>query len=173
MNIKLVPTLIIKLKDLDDYTTIISIFKENNIRRYLYKIIYINDIIKIGIQHTWTEKTYADRIYTQIGWMPGWNKPRLNRGRKTGKATEEMINKVNPEFFHKDDIILEIYDYTNHNFVDEDCSKLVYAEMQNAEERAKREYYNLKGRYPVGNIKQEPMRGISMMANLDNLFEFV
>lgn len=156
----------IALKDLKDYTQIKRIFKKANIQRYLYIIRYNDEIIKIGIQ--WTVQDWADRIYTQIGHMRGWNKPLLKRSdKKTGTATRNLMEKVDPTSFHKDNIELEIFDFTNYPF---QRSSTVYAEMQNAEEELKAEFYKTYNKYPVGNIKQEPIRSIVKTETFCDLF---
>lgn len=156
----------IALKDLTDYTQIKRIFKKANIQRYLYIIRYNGEIIKIGIQ--WTVQDWADRIYTQIGHMPGWNKPLLKRSdKKTGTATRSLIAKIDQTSFHKDNVELEIFDFTNYPFQMESS---IYAEMQNAEEELKAEFYKTYNRYPVGNIKQEPIRSIVKLETFADLF---
>ena len=159
-NFNIVPRKKIYLKDLEDYTKILHIFKREGIDRYVYAIHYKDDIGKYGIKHK-KGHPYGERVYTQIGYIPGWKKPLLTRSKKTGIAIKAMIEELNPTSFHKDDVILEIFDFTNYPFQWPDSDKLVYAEMQNAEEQLKLEYYQTRGRYPVGNLKQEGFRVIS------------
>lgn len=153
------PIKAIRLSDLKSYTEIKSIFRREGITRYLYVIKYKGKIIKFGISHKIQEP--ADRIYTQIGHMPGWKQPLLKRSKKTKIAIDAMIAKVDPYSFHKDHVELEIYDFTNYEFELADSDSAVYAEMQNAEEYLKQEYFKEHGKYPIGNIKQEGFRVVS------------
>lgn len=159
-NFSIVPRTHVSLKNLKDYTAIKDVFRHNNIDRYLYVIKYKGEMAKCGISHKIQEP--GDRIYTQVGHMPGWTKPLLKRSdKKTGKAVREMIAKLNPTSFHKDDVEVEILDFTNYPFKQPTSDKNVYAEMQNAEEELKQEYYQVHGRYPCGNIKQERIRVVA------------
>lgn len=165
-NFSITPRNKIALKDLTDYTKIKHIFKRANIQRYLYIIRYNGDIIKIGIQ--WKKQDWADRIYTQIGHMPGWNKPLLKRSdKKTGTAIRSLIAKVDSISYHKDNVEVEIFDFTNYPF---QMDSSIYAEMQNAEEELKLEFYKTYNRYPAGNIKQEPIRSIVQYKTFSDLF---
>jgi hypothetical protein len=113
----------------------------------------------------WSPKTYGDRLYTQIGWMPGWNKPCLQRQPSTGEFVKLMIEKVELTYnttFHKNDVSLVIEDYTNYPF---NNPTNIYAEMQNFEEAAKESYFNTHGHYPIGNLKQEGIRPILQLNN--------
>lgn len=156
----------IELKSLNDYTEIKWIFKKLNIQRYIYIIRHKDHIAKIGIQHAIID--WADRIYTQIGHMPGWDRPLLQRSKKTKMAVDAMIAKL-PGPFHKDDVELEIIDFTEYKFFN---SQNPYAEMQNAEEELKKQYFEQFGCYPVGNIKQEKMRFVPDKSNFEKLFSF-
>jgi hypothetical protein len=168
-NFSITPRIKIALKDLSDYTKIKHIFKQANIHRYLYIIKYNGEIIKIGIQ--WKVIDWADRIYTQIGHMPGWNKPLLKRSdKKTGTATRSLIEKVDSISYHKDNIEVEIFDFTSYPF---QRNSTIYAEMQNAEEELKTEFYKTYNRYPVGNLKQEPIRSIIKTETFFDLFSKV
>lgn len=156
----------IELRSLSDYTEIKWIFKNFNIQRYIYVIRHKDQIAKIGIQHKIQE--WADRIYTQIGHMPGWTKPLLQRSRKTKAAVDAMIAKLSGPF-HKDDVELEIIDFTDYAFFN---SLNPYAEMQNAEEELKDQYFKQFGCYPVGNIKQEKIRFVPNKTTFENIFSF-
>jgi hypothetical protein len=154
-----VPIKTVPLKNLRSYTDIKAIFRREQIVRYLYVIKYNGDIIKFGIQYKIQEP--ADRIYTQIGHMPGWSQKLLERSKKTtGKSIAELIQKVDPVSFHKDNVELEIYDFSNYSFENPKSDQAVYAEMQNAEEFLKKQYFEQHGKYPPGNIKQEGFRAV-------------
>lgn len=166
-NFGITPIKKILLRNLTDYTQIKGIFRRSKIDRYIYDIKYNGHTIKYGISHQANQQA-ADRIYTQIGHMPGWNKPLLKRSdKKTGKAIRDMMAKVSPNF-HKNDVEIDIYDFTNYPFQRDDT---VYAEMQNAEEELKEQYYQQFKKYPAGNIKQEGIRSIVKNEVLDQLFE--
>ncbi len=155
-----VPIKVIQLKNLNSYTDIKNIFRRAGITRYIYGIKYSGNIIKYGISHKVQEP--ADRIYTQIGHMPGWKQALLQRSKKkTGKAVNELIQKVDPENFHKDNVELEIYDFTHYEFELEKSDQAIYAEMQNVEEFLKKQYFDKHGKYPPGNIKQEGFRVVT------------
>lgn len=156
----------IELKALSDFTQIKSLFKSYNIQRYIYIIRHRDTIIKIGISHKIQE--WADRIYTQIGHMPGWSRPLLQRSKKTKQAIDTMIAKL-PGTFHKDDVEIEVIDFTDYDFFN---TSNPYAEMQNAEEELKNQYFEQFGCYPIGNIKQEKIRFVPDKSNFEKLFSF-
>jgi len=171
INFDIVPRIKIHLKDLDDYTKILHIFDHKGIERYVYTIWYKDEVAKHGIKYKKGHPN-GERVYTQAGYIPGWNKPLLKRSKKTGIAVKAMIEKLNPTSFHKDDVVLEIFDFTNYPFEWPDSDVLIYAAMQNAEEQLKLEYYQTHGRYPVGNLKQEGFRAGSPGKDLwDKLFD--
>jgi len=154
------PIKLIKLKDLKSYTDIKGIFRREGILRYLYTIKYKGKVIKYGISHKIQEP--ADRIYTQIGHMLGWDKPLLLRSKKTtGNAIAKLMQLVDPENFHKNNVELEIYDFTNYDFELASSDRSIYAEMQNAEEYLKKRFFDQYGSYPLGNIKQEGFRVVT------------
>jgi len=160
LNVRNVTTFSIKLSTLSHFADIKGIFRKRGVLRYVYVIKYKDRIIKIGIQHKIQEP--ADRIYTQIGHMPGWMIPLLERSKKsTGVAVKKMIDIVDPTGFHKDYVEIDFYDFTNFNYKFADSDAAVYAEMQNIEEEMKNIFFNATGAYPVGNVKQEPIRPVS------------
>jgi hypothetical protein len=164
------PTYFISLSNVSDYTEIKRFCKKNDIRYMLYTISWKNHILKYGIQYIWTPKTYGDRLYTQVGWMPGWDKECLQRQPETGKFIKLMIDKVETTYnieFHKNDVDIKIEDYTKYTFSN---PTNIYAEMQNFEEKAKQHYFNTYGHYPIGNLKQEKIRPVLQLNN--PLWEF-
>jgi hypothetical protein len=164
-------------KLIDDYTEVMRYCRVNGIRYMVYYIFWRSILIKVGIQHKQGDGTdCGERTYTQAGWMPGWKKPCLMRGRKTGEATQKMIalaEETHGGVFHKDDVVLIIEDWTQYPFrVGTDDNANRYPEMQNAEEYAKADFYKKFGHYPVGNPKQEPIRSVVSKNLFDNLFSF-
>ncbi len=159
------PTYTLSLASMDDYTEIKRFCKKHNIQVMLYTIRWKNHIMKYGIQYIWSEKTYGDRIYTQIGWMPGWKKACLKRCPETGEFINMMIEKIESTYnvkFHKDDVTIVIEDYTGYKFANPTNR---YAEMQNFEEAAKQAYFKQHGHYPLGNLKQEKIRPVIQLNN--------
>jgi hypothetical protein len=160
LNIKNVHTFTVKLSDLSHFSDIKDIFRRRGIHRYIYVIKYKGKIIKIGIQHKIQEP--ADRVYTQIGHMPGWMVPLLKRSDKsTGTATRQIIDIIDHTGFHKDHVEIDVYDFSHFNFKFSESEKAVYAEMQNIEEEMKSIFFGETGAYPVGNVKQEPRRSVA------------
>jgi hypothetical protein len=160
-------------KLIDDYTDIMRYCRQEGIRYMVYYIFWKSYLLKVGIQHKQGNGTnFGERPYTQAGWMPGWSKPCLMRGRKTGEATQKMIALAEAKYggtFHKDDVVVVLEDWTHYQFLagtDDDANR--YPEMQNAEEYAKADFHAKFGYYPVGNPKQEPIRTLVPK----NAFEF-
>jgi hypothetical protein len=155
-----------------DYTDVMRYCRDNGIRYMIYYIFWKRHLIKVGIQHKQgTGTDCGERLYTQAGWMPGWSKPCLMRGRKTGLATQKMIALAEQKYggtFHKNDVVIVLEDWTHYQFKagTKDTDNR-YPEMQNAEEYAKDDFYNCFEYYPVGNPKQEPIRTFVSQ----NLFE--
>lgn len=166
-------THVIDLKLISNYTNILKLFSKNNIEVYLYIITWKGIIIKYGISHkSGSTRQLGDRIYTQAGYFPGWDKKCLERGPKSKKATEEMIAYLEDKYqtvFHKDDVVLTIEDYTDYPFENPDNP---YAELQNVEEYKKKEFYDIHQCYPIGNKKQEKIRPVPGF-NKSGLFEFI
>lgn len=158
-----VPAYFISLSEVEDYTEFKRFCKKHDIRYMLYTIMWREHVLKYGIQHVWDTTTYGDRVYTQIGWMPGWKKDCLQRGKKTGLATQSMIEKIESMYgvtFHKNDVSLIIEDLTEYPFINPANR---YPEIQNLEEYAKLDHYNKHGCFPIGNLKQEKIRPIPQL----------
>ena len=163
-----VPKYILKLNTLNNPIGIIHFFKKNNIQRYLYDIKYKGQTIKYGIQHT-IQKESGIRLHDQIIHMPGWHRP-YKRGPEVRKSIEEMILQVckNLSDFHKDDVVIEIYDFTQHPFKS-NLKSNIYIEIRNIENKFNDWYYSQHGRYPIGNVKQEKKQP-EVADQFDNLF---
>jgi hypothetical protein len=162
-------------KLIDDYTEIMRYCRKNEIRYMVYHIFWKGRLLKVGIQHKQGSGTdCGERLYTQAGWMPGWSKACLMRGRKTGLATQTMIALAEAKYgevFHKDDVVVILEDWTEFPFhVGNTDGANRYPEMQNAEEYAKADFYNKFGYYPVGNPKQEPIRRVVPQTLFESLF---
>ena len=155
---------ILDLKNISDYTYILKYCSKHNIEIYLYTIKWKDQIIKFGISYkNGSRRPMGDRIYTQAGYFPGWGKKCLSRGPKSKLATEEIIKYLEDKYqttVHKNDIVIEIDDYTNYNFIN---PKNPYAEMQNEEERLKQNFFSQFDRYPIGNKKQEGIRFVTTL----------
>jgi hypothetical protein len=169
----MIPKHILDLKNISDYTNILKYFSKHNIEIYLYTIKWRGIIIKFGISYkNGFRRVMGDRIYTQAGYFPGWDKKCLSRGPKSKLATEEIIAYLQDKYdtiVHKNDIVIEIDDYTNYNFINPTNP---YAEMQNEEERLKQSFFNQYDRYPIGNKKQEGIRFVTTLES-SNLFCFL
>ena len=145
----------LELKNLNSLSDIISFFRRRNIQLYLYDIQYKGKTIKYGIQHT-ISASPGDRVYTQCGHMPGW--PQLfNRSPSSRKAVELMILEIceNLTDFHKNDVVIEIYDLTDYNFKLPESVHSVHIEIRNIEGKFNDWHKEQFGRFPVGNPKQE------------------
>ena len=168
----MIPKHILDLKNISDYTDILKYFSKNNIEIYLYTIKWKGLIIKFGISYkNGDRRPMGDRIYTQAGYFPGWDKKCLSRGPKSKLATEEIIRELEDKYttvVHKNDIVIEIDDYTNYMFINPDNP---YAEMQNEEERLKKKFFSQYDRYPIGNKKQEGIRFVTTLES-SGLFYF-
>lgn len=158
------------LTDVNDAAFVQRYCRQHKIYFMVYVIKWRNEVLKYGIQHSVAGNQPGERLYTQIGWMPGWKNGTLKRSQKTGDAVQRLIDYVNQKHktsFHKDDVSVEVMDYTNFPFFD---TKNRYAEMQNFEEHHKKLFNEKEGYYPIGNPKQEKIRFIP--TQFDNLFEF-
>ena len=155
------PKYILELKTLITPIEIIHFFKKNNIQRYLYDIKYKGQTIKYGIQHT-IQKESGIRLHDQIIHMPGWHRP-YKRGPEVRKSIEEMILQVckNLSDFHKDDVVIEIYDFTDYKFKLPDSDDAIYFEIRNIETHFNNWYKEQYGRFPVGNLKQEKLQPVA------------
>jgi hypothetical protein len=163
---------VLHLKNFDDYRDIVTYCQNHNIRFMLYRIWWKNRLIKIGIQWKQGANTeHGERLYDQAGWMPGWPKPCLRRSPATGRATLALIKNAESRYkdkFHKDDVRLEIEDYTDYPFL---CAGNIYPEMQNREEEAKEKHFKKHKCFPIGNLKQERIRRVVPDKTFSDLFE--
>jgi hypothetical protein len=154
----------IHLKDIDDAAYVQRYCRREKIYYTVYIIRWQCEVLKYGIQHRIGSNQPGERIYTQIGWMPGWSNGTLKRCKSTGEAIQKVIAYVEQKYkmpFHKDNVSVEIMDYTNYPFV----NKNIYAEMQNLEEHFKKLHFDCYGHYPIGNPKQEKIRHIPTQYN--------
>jgi len=85
-----------------------------------------------------------------------------------------MILKVckNLSDFHKDNVVIEIYDLTNYKFELADSRHSVYIEIRNIEGKFNDWHYSQYGRYPVGNPKQEKKQA-GPSDQFKNLFQII
>jgi len=160
----------IHLKDIEDAAFVQRYCRRNTINFMVYALHWRNEILKYGIQHRVGVNQPGERIYTQIGWMPGWKNGTLTRSKATGNSVQKMINYIVQKYnvpFHKDDVSVTIMDYTDYPFRN---TENIYAEMQNLEEHFKKFYFEYNGRFPIGNIKQERIRFTA--TEFENLFDF-
>jgi hypothetical protein len=144
--------------------------RRHNIYYMVYAIKWHGQILKYGIQHSVYGNQPGERLYTQVGWMPGWNNGILKRSKKTGEAIKLIMTQVEQKYdvaFDKNDVSIEIMDYTHYPFFNPNNR---YAEMQNLEEHYKKMFYEQHGHYPIGNPKQEKIRHVP--TEFCNLFEF-
>ena len=158
------------LKDMNDAAYVQRYCRLKNIYFMVYSIKWKDEILKYGIQHSIGGSDPGERLYTQVGWMPGWEGGTLKRSRKTGEAIQKLIQHIEQTYktaFHKDDVTVEIMDYTNYKFFNKDNR---YAEMQNFEEHHKNLFYETKKYFPIGNPKQEKIRLLPTQFN--NLFDY-
>jgi len=159
---------VIHLSEINDAAFIQRYCKSKKIYFMVYAIKWKAETLKYGIQYKVGSTQPGERLYTQVGWMPGWKTGTLKRCAKTGEAVTKMMQYIEEKYssaFDKNDVTVEIMDYTGYPFVTPENR---YAEMQNFEEYYKKLYFQLNGKYPVGNPKQEKLRFIA--TNFNNLF---
>lgn len=163
------PKHVIHLSDIHDPAYIQRYCRRNNILYMVYCIKWKDKTLKYGIQHKVASAQPGERLYTQVGWMPGWARGTLKRCPDTGLAIKAMIDLVEMEYasaFNKNDVTVEIMDFTGYDFIRPENR---YAEMQNWEEHYKKLYFNLNGKFPIGNPKQEKPKFVASM--FKDLFE--
>ena len=131
----------------------------------LYAIEWFGNVLKYGIQYKCTDNTYGDRLYSQIGKMPGWENGILQR--QAGQDIIPIIERAEQKWplgrLHKDSVEIEIMDYTDYPF---ERPEDIYREMQNFEEAAKLEYFKINFEFPIGNIRQERIKPVPMFSSL-------
>ncbi len=160
------------LSKIQNYTSILKYFKKQNIVYHTYTFEWKDrDIMKIGISYKHgATRPLGDRVYTQAGYIPGWEKKCLTRGPKSKQAMDELITTLENMYggkLLKNDVILTIDDYTNYKFSNPNN---VYPELQNIEEHMKNDYFKKHNRYPVGNKKQEKIRYVPDIST--GIFDF-
>jgi hypothetical protein len=146
------PTYTIPLKNFDDYTEIMRFCRSHNIKFMIYEFTWKGIVWKYGIQHKHggSGNDYGERVYTQIGHIPGWSKPNLKRCPSTKKDIDEVIKKIETTYqckVSKDDITVIISDYTNAPF---ELDK-PRAELQRIEDRLVEKHEKNYGYRPIGN----------------------
>lgn len=166
------PTYTIPLNRYDDYTEIIRFCRKNDIKIYVYKIEWKDIVIKFGLQHKHGAdgNDYGERVYTQVGHMPGWTKPNLKRSPSTKEDVDTIIQKIETIYncrFNKDDVVLTIMDYTNAPF---ELDKPYY-ELQRIEDELVDDHYENYGYRPMGNKTKTVGKKIPLLKST-GLFEF-
>jgi hypothetical protein len=166
------PTYTISLKLINDYTSIMRFCRKQKIKFYVYEIAWKGQTVKYGIQHKHggNGNDYGERIYTQIGHMPGWTKPNLKRCPSTKKDMDEIIKNIESTFkckFDKDDIVVTIRDYTNAPF-ELDTSR---RELQRIEDDLSDAHQQKYGYRPFGNKTKPTGKKIPLLKST-GLFEF-
>jgi hypothetical protein len=139
----------------------------------IYEFTWKGIVWKYGIQHKQggTGNDYGERIYTQIGHIPGWTKPNLKRCPSTKKDIDDVIKKIETTYqckVTKDDIVVKIMDYTNAPF-ELDQPR---AELQRIEDQLVEYHETTRGYRPIGN-KTQPVNKKIPLLKTTGLFEFV
>jgi len=160
------PTYVIQFNKFDDYTDIMRFCRSNNIQYYVYEFKWLDHVLKYGIQHKCggNGNDYGERVYTQAGHMPGWEKPNLKRSRATKQDIDEMIEKIQMTFkrtFHKDDVVLTLMDYTGAPF---ELDKPQY-ELQRIEDNLVESHELKTGYRPLGNKTKKVGRKIPIISS--------
>lgn len=159
------PKHVIHLSEIKDAAYVQRYCRQHNIFFMVYSIKWKAETLKYGIQHKVRNSQPGERLYTQIGWMPGWARGPLKRCPDTGEAINKMINYIEEKYasaFNKNDVTVEIMDFTDYDFTNRENR---YAEMQNWEEHYKKKFFELHGHYPIGNPKQEKLRFVPTTFN--------
>lgn len=167
------PVHILDFSQIDDYTEVMRYCRSHGIRYMVYYIFWRCHLVKVGIQYKQgSGNDCGERLYTQAGWMPGWTKPCLKRA--GGEDTPIMIALAEQRYggvFDKSDVVVVIEDWTDHPFLVGTADHADrYPEMQNAEEYAKRAFFDQFGYWPVGNPKQERIRTVISQNTFESLF---
>jgi hypothetical protein len=156
-------TYTIDFKIIDDYTDIMRFCRLQDIQIYVYCFTWKGHVLKYGIQHKFGNgNDYGERVYTQAGHMPGWEKPNLKRAQSTKEAIDEIVKKIETTFnviFNKNDVVLTIMDYTLAPFEIDNPR----AELQRIEDELVESHVTSNGYRPIGNkiqtiaIKKTPL----------------
>jgi hypothetical protein len=165
------PTYTIPLKNWDDYTEVMRFCRTMNIKFMIYCFTWKGIVWKYGIQHKQggTGNDFGERIYTQIGHIPGWTKPNLKRCPATKRDIDEVINKIQTTYrceVVKDDIVVEIMDYTNAPFEIDNPR----GELQRIEDAMVEAHLKTHGYSPIGN-KTKPVKKKTPLWRTTGLFD--
>lgn len=125
--------------------------KQFKIRKYIYRIVFKGIVIKFGMSAD-NSRTYGERLYRQIGHCKSWGHNRLggSSGADFRIIEEDFKNLYGIEIDHKD-LNITVYNCTTYPF------KTIspWDEIEEMETTLIKEYTNLVGARPIGNINDD------------------
>jgi hypothetical protein len=128
-----------------------KILKQFKIRKYLYRIVYNGIVIKYGMSAD-NSRNYGERLYRQIGHCKSWGPQRLTGSSGSDfRITEEDFKNLHGYDIDHTKLVITVYNCSNYSF------KTIspWDELEDMETFLIKEYVNLVGCRPIGNINDD------------------
>jgi hypothetical protein len=171
-----VPYYVFSLKNYQEPIELSHDFGHLGIKTYIYGFTHSYapghpyDIIRYGQSNDneWRRGTFGSRAYREAGNINGWARP------LTGPNGEEMRFDYLPRYqsntgriVHKDDVAIQIWDFTNFNFP---SMSQVQLYLEKVEHYQMAQYENIHKHIPHGN-KSNEAHAANKTFVYDDLFE--
>lgn len=167
-----IPTYDISVGLLDDPFEISKIFKEYKIRKYCYRVMFKDIVIKYGMSAD-NSRNCGERIYRQIGHSASWGSKRLNGSSGADwRIVEEDFEQAYGIKIDKNFVTVRVWDFTKFPFQ----TYNPWDEVHAIEAQLIEEYTALIGKKPIGNINDEAnviRKAAVTKDTMNNLFEFM
>ena len=171
-----VPYYVFSLKNYREPKNLSYDFKVREIQSYIYGFTHNYapghpyDVIRYGQSNDneWRRGTFGSRVYREAGNIPGWENP------LTGPNGEEMLLEYLPSYqartgriVHKDDVAVQVWDFTNFDFPAIDKIQLYLEKVENYQMT---QYESAHGHIPHGN-KSNEAHAVNKTFVYDNHFD--
>jgi len=127
-------------------------FRNNDIKSYLYKMMYRNIPIKYGQSCNDSSRTPGNRVYSQLGGLDSFGFNKLNRGvSKDFRSLANHFQATYDKVLDHNDVSIEIWSFDNYKFITVDHEK----EIKQAESSLITTHVLHYGQMPIGNKTDE------------------
>jgi hypothetical protein len=148
------PTYYILCKKLTAPSELCSIFKQHNIKKYVYSFVYDNAVtVKIGMSSPRSpSQIWGERVYRQLAHAFSWGPKRIDgsSGADWVIIERDFKLKYGVELDHNK-LMLVVWDVSNYDFQ----SFNHFKEVESMESEKIDQHIRLLGEKPIGNINDE------------------
>ena len=127
-------------------------FRQNNIKSYIYKLMYKNIDIKYGESACDNSRTPGNRVYTQVGGLDSFGLSKLYRsGSIEFRELANDFQIAHLKVLDHRDLTIEIWCFDRYNFITTDHIK----EIKQAESELIQTHMLRYNKLPIGNKRDE------------------